>query len=339
MFEELCSIYSSSKDNIGEYYEDVVDINTGEICRCNIREMSLKDFLLSDRWKETVLALRNMIATQGIDIKRSDEFVRLKTSLPGATLSGRFEAREDFTAFGKRIICSRRLSHLIEHTGYIALDIDLADNANLSSFDNIRLVLKHRPEVAMYMRSCSGTGFFAIVKLAYPEKHKQQFRALQKDYATQGIVLDKACSDVTRVRFASWDFPENEGGCLYVNESCIPYASICGESEVGGTLELKTKHFSNYTRDNDVARAIEKKVSAIEQRRIDITEKYDDWIRIGYALASVQHMIDAESYFIRISSLNSSFDETKCRRQFAYLQCPRDITIGTFFSICKKYRV
>lgn len=218
MFEEVCSIYSDALDNVGRY----VDMETGEI----IQQMTIREFCLTDRWKSYVERLRELVAKYGSKAKKMQEYVDTKKQLPGATLSGLFATWDDecTTKDGRKFMApvSRRETHLQQHTGWLAIDIDLGDNQNLSNFENIRMICRFRPEIALLMRSCSGTGYFGLVRLAYPERHKEQFKALLKEYAAIGIKLDKQCGNIGRVRFASWDEPEH----IYIHKECKPYMGI-----------------------------------------------------------------------------------------------------------------
>ena len=221
MFDEICSIYSDALDNVGRY----VDRETGEC----IQQMTIREFCLTDRWKPYVQHLRAMRKEYGSKAKKMQEYIDTKKQLPGATLSGLFSIYDDecIRKDGSKFMApvSRRETHLKQHTGWLAIDIDLADNAHLSNFENVRFVCGYRPEIALLMRSCSGSGYFGLVKLAYPERHKDQFKALLKDYAAIGITLDKACSNIGRVRFASWDDSEH----IYINKNVVPYKGLEGE--------------------------------------------------------------------------------------------------------------
>lgn len=293
MFEEVCSIYASATDNCGRY----VDMETGEC----IQQMSIREFCLTDRWKPYVQRLRSMRQQYGSAAKKMPEYIDTKKRLPGATLSGLFGLWEDesLTEPGRRLMVSRRETHLQHHTGWLAIDIDLADNAHLSNFDNVRMACRFRPEIALLMRSCSGTGYFGLVKLAYPDRHKGQFKALIKEYASVGINIDKACGNIGRVRFASWDEPEN----IYINENATAY---CGVADMVVMPSPKPR-FTDQSRQaatnsdhqpgqigywqNDTPDIVLRKarvlVRKIEAKGVNILGNYDDWIRCGMSLYRV----------------------------------------------------
>lgn len=284
MFDEICSIYESSTDNKGRF----VDRETGECTQ----QMTIREFCLTDRWKPYVQRLRAMRQELGSKAKKMPEYIETKKMLPGATLSGLFELWEDdcIDKNGRtyRDVVSRRETHLKQHTGWLAIDIDLDDNQQITCFDNIRKVCRFRPEVALLMRSCSGTGYFGLVRLAYPEQHKAQFKALRQEYAALGITLDKACSNIGRVRFASWDDPEH----IYINEKAIPYKGLdAGETQILLTDTSHRHQPGRFSKGPDSCDIIYLKasrlVSKIEACGVDIMGCYDEWVRCGMALHDV----------------------------------------------------
>lgn len=299
IFDVKCSVYRSAKDRIG----------TGD--------MTIADFLLGERWKVPVLRLRDMVAEYGpLEAKKHEDYKLTKQQLPGATLSGLFSRRKG--------------DCLIQHTGFVAIDIDLGDNTSIGNFGTILRTLRHRAEVAMYMRSCSGTGYFALIPLAYPEHHKEQFRALQKEYAAMGIVLDNACSDITRIRFASYD--EHP----YVNEQAIPYMGVDLGSQ---TLAPRAAVYGGHVDSMDSkVQAVETLVSKLEMHHIDITDSYNDWYRIGFALANLPNPIGRQM-FHRVSAICKKYNPQECDKKFDTLQRPEKIGLGTFFHICEDYGI
>ena len=51
LFDVPCSVYVDAKDNYGRY----VDRETGEI----IQQMTIREFCMTDRWKDVVSHLRS----------------------------------------------------------------------------------------------------------------------------------------------------------------------------------------------------------------------------------------------------------------------------------------
>ncbi len=356
MFEEVCSIYADALDNVGRY----VDMETGEC----IQQMSVREFCLTDRWKPYVQHLRALRQQYGDKAKKMDEYVNTKKQLPGATLSGLFAiwpdecTRRDGSKFTAPV--SRRETHLQQHTGWLAIDIDLADNAHLANFDNVRMVCRFRPEIALLMRSCSGTGYFGLVRLAYPDRHKEQFKALIREYAALGITLDKQCGNIGRVRFASWDDPEhiyiNERACEYRGVDGPPKTSLMGRCPQWRTNDQTTNRLTDQTtnRPNDgfwdnprvQDRLTEVVVKAMVSRGINITEDYDEWCKAGWALKSHPY---GESLFHSLSACSKKYNQAATAHKWAQLGTSTTITQnyiihaakttlgdGTYHALCRQ---
>ena len=336
MFDEICSVYESAQDAQGRF----VDRETGEC----IQQMSIREFCLTDRWKPYVQRLRAMRQELGSKAKKMPEYIETKKMLPGATLSGLFALYEDdsLTHPGQRVMVSRRESHLKQHTGWLAIDIDLADNMQMSNFENVRMICRFRPEIALLMRSCSGSGYFGLVKLAYPERHKEQFKALLKDYAAIGITLDKACSNIGRVRFASWDDPEH----IYINENVVPYKGLEGEKSQLVSLASRQTYSSLHenvgyrTEDNshfwEQQRAQDRLIEVIVQELVgnhrNIAESYDEWVKVGWALRSHPYGIHL---FHQLSRCSSKYNEAQTNLKWQQLGNSQTVTYNYLVHACK----
>lgn len=336
MFDEICSVYESAQDAQGRF----VDRETGEC----IQQMSIREFCLTDRWKPYVQRLRAMRQELGSKAKKMPEYIETKKMLPGATLSGLFALYEDdsLTHPGQRVMVSRRETHLKQHTGWLAIDIDLADNMQMSNFENVRMICRFRPEIALLMRSCSGSGYFGLVRLAYPDRHKEQFKALIKDYAAIGITLDKACSNIGRVRFASWDDPEH----IYMNEKVVPYKGLEDEQSQLVSLVSRQAYRSHHenveyrTEDNshfwEQQRAQDRLIEIIVQELAgnhrNITESYEEWVKAGWALRSHPYGLHL---FHQLSRCSSKYNEAQTNLKWQQLGNSQTVTYNYLIHACK----
>lgn len=336
MFDEICSIYSDALDNVGRY----VDRETGEC----IQQMTIREFCLTDRWKPYVQHLRAMRKEFGSKAKKMQEYIDTKKHLPGATLSGLFALYEDdsLTHPGQRVMVSRRETHLKQHTGWLAIDIDLDDNKQLTQFNNVRFVCQYRPEIALLMRSCSGSGYFGLVRLAYPDRHKDQFKALLKDYAACGITLDRSCGNIGRVRFASWDDPEH----IYINENVVPYKGLEGEQSQLVSLASRQTYRSHHENVENRAeddsnfweqqRAQDRLIEVIVQELVgnhrNITESYDEWVKAGWALRSHPYGLHL---FHQLSRCSSKYNEAQTNLKWQQLGNSQTVTYNYLIHACK----
>lgn len=342
MFEEQCSIYADALDNVGRY----VDMETGEC----IQQMSIREFCLTDRWKPHVEKLRGLRTQFGRKAKQMPEYIKTKKELPGATLSGLFATWEDecVRKDGSKYMApvSRRETHLQQHTGWLAIDIDLDDNERIASFDNVRFVCQYRPEIALLMRSCSGNGYFGLVRLAYPERHKEQFKALLKEYAAIGITLDKQCGNIGRVRFASWDDPEH----IYINENVVDYKGVEEDAaplvprSVGASTYIEHgNHYSCPNVSNNPSafwdnpraqdRLIEVVVKALVSRKVNITETYEEWCKTGWALKTYPY---GEQMFHELSACSQKYNAAITAHKWRQLGHSRTVTGNYLIHVCKE---
>ena len=336
MFDEICSIYRDAKDALGRY----VDMETGEC----ITQMSIREFCLTDRWKPYVEKLRSMRQEFGSKAKKMPEYIETKKMLPGATLSGLFATYEDdsLTHPGQRVMVSRRETHLYRHTGWLAIDIDLQDNQQLTNFENIRMVARFRPEIGLLMRSCSGTGYFGLVRLAYPDRHKEQFKAILKEYAALGIVLDKQCGNIGRVRFASWD----DEAHIYINDHVQPYQGLATDEPqvvpMARPMYRQPQSNASYGGYGDKAfwedprtqdRIIELIVKAMVSRNINITESYDEWTKAGWALKAHPY---GERLFHELSACSRKYNSAQTAQKWRQLGSSHTVSYHYLFHAAKQ---
>jgi predicted P-loop ATPase len=148
----------------------------------NVSLHGLVDQIRSDKWREKIEFLRRRIQ-EGAP---KEEIEELKRGLPYFTASGTFLERND--------------KGLIEHSGKIAIDFD-----KLEDIDQTRTVLENDKYTEYLFLSCSGRGLCVIANID-PDKHLESFKFLENHYKTAyGLEIDKACKDVSRPRYVSFD--------------------------------------------------------------------------------------------------------------------------------------
>ena len=125
----------------------------------------------------------------------------LKAKLPAVTASGVFS--------------KRAASALVEHSGILIADVDLDDNPQLlEHMEEARALLCADKHVHFLFKSPSG-GLKVGVKIdaTDADTHKAAFVTVRDWFLdTHGIVIDKACSDVSRLCFLSHDVEAHYNG-------------------------------------------------------------------------------------------------------------------------------
>ncbi len=235
------------------------------------------------------------------DIRRK----HLKAQLPAATISGTFTKRET--------------AGLINHSGLICLDIDGKDNPGITSWPELRDKLMVYKNIMLSALSVSGKGVFIIIPLQHPERHRQQFSRLQKDFQSLDITIDPSCSNICRLRGISHD-PEAK-----VNLDALPYQGLQKE-EV-----LNKATFNN----DDLSRLIQ----LITDSRIDITDGYMNWYSIGCSLAN-ELGEGGRDYYHQISQFYDYYSKRETNKQFnACLRRGGNFTKSTIFYIADQHGI
>lgn len=281
-------------------------ISCFENCSSTIpRSINLLSWLTSEMCRDKVEQIRNI---QDEDLQKV-----IKVSLPAITPSGVYSYRAE--------------KDLIEHSGFLAFDIDLKDNRHISNFDNLKQKLSNIPNIAYCGLSVRGKGYWGLIPVpkSTPEVHKQRFAALMKDFKEFGIILDPSGGDVCHLRIYSWDQD------AYFNHSAITYSKL---------LDTKRKIYSrpilSHTR-----KKVEAIISQIKDNGIDITEDYKEgWLKIAAALAN-EFGEAGRGYFHEISMFHPKYSIKETDRMFdACLKHEyKKVTIGTFFHIASEYGI
>jgi len=148
-------------------------------------------------WSDAVGQLRAKAAA-GVPKK---ELADIKATLPYFTGSGVFSKRED--------------KGLIEHSGKIIIDFD-----NLMDITAARQILEADKYTEYLFKSCSGGGLAVVVNIE-PGRHLDSFLFLEDYYKrTYNLTIDKACKDVSRPRYISYD-PELYAATYFENVKLI----------------------------------------------------------------------------------------------------------------------
>lgn len=268
----------------------------------------LWEWLKHNKYKEEVMKYRKT--------KNRKKCEQIKSQLPCITPSG--------------IFLRRRKNELIQHSGYICIDIDYKQNEVFGRdwFEVKRKVADAFDSLCYAGMSISGNGIFLLFKIAYPERHQEQFNALAYEIKEKiGLTVDKSGCDVTRLRGASYDeYP-------IFNLDAIAYKRV-----------RRSPRQKSVCRTVKAQDATDAKVNALIEKighdRIDITSDYKDWFAIGCALASEYGKIEGLRLFHLVSMWSPKYYETECDEQFhKCLKYGTQIKIATFFYICRKYGV
>ena len=248
---------------------------------------------------------------------------QLKQALPCATLSGLFAG-------------GRRAENLVKHSGLICIDIDHCDTTATMN------KLKGWDIVAFASRSASGNGVYAIIPLAHPDKHLGQFLALERCFESEGIEIDKACKDVTRIRFISFDDD------MFYRPDAAEFTEVyeptrcTRDSTTHNKVQTFSRSWGNGIAGDDTLKRVISCVEELEARRIDICPDNEAWHKIAASLSTLG--IAGEDLFNRVAQLCSDPQRraTTAENSKEFNRCMKEnraITIATFFDECQRQGV
>lgn len=277
-----------------------------------VETLSLFEYFNDETYKSTVERIR--------ELTDKEEIKKLKSRLPAITVSGLFK--------------KRKISDLIEHSGYICIDIDGDDNPNITDFDMVRDQLSKVVNVAFASLSVSGRGVFCVIPIKEVDKHVEHFEALRIIFEGIGIIIDKGCKDVTRLRGYSYD-PN-----AYFNEDAIVFTQQVDFQKNNSTTQpVKTEIYVKNINSNsikgqgDTRAKVIKIITQLNSKGIDITENYQEWFQIACAIAN-EFGEGGRDMFSLVSQNNPSYHPDIADKMFSEcLQRGYPITIGTFFHL------
>ena len=276
-------------------------------------EVNLKDFILSGKYKEVAEQIRcGVTADERHDIKK-----QLYNQIPAVTVSGRFSQHNS--------------EHLIEASGLICIDIDWKDNVDI--MPQVPSILQKLKYVAYCGKSISGDGYFAIIPIENPKHFKQHFYALEEEMKSYGIVIDKSCKDITRLRYASYD-----ADGYYNPNATTYYWELDKEAKAAKSSKEKVtkKRLSPTSSSMTDAEMVGKQLEFLKSSSSTIPDDYDTWFKVGMALNSGLGE-DGRTFFHEFSKLSDKYDEDECNTQYdniiSHYDGDSDITLGTLFHI------
>jgi uncharacterized protein Smg (DUF494 family) len=184
------------------------------------------------------------------------------------------------------------------HSGIICIDIDAKDNEGVD-------VLAIRQDEYLYAlhQSTGGQGFAAYYRIE-GDRHLDAFYALEKRLADKfHIIVDPACKDVSRLRFVSFD-PN-----AYIANKQVPLFKTYLPKAKAAPVPKFYPHG-----EHDVEHILQQ----IEAKRIDLTDSYADWVKIGFAIASKYQDLGAD-LFHRVSRMSPKYNPESCDRKYKQL--------------------
>ena len=247
---------------------------------------------------------------------RAEQNSELKHTLPCITGSG-------------TIIGTRADNNLKHHNGYIVIDIDYQDNEHFKEeyFSQLKeKVFRNINEVCYAGHSAGGIGYYLIIGIENPQRHKEYFNYLASWFRyREDIIIDKSGKNLSRLRYYSVDDKQ------YINEN----ATILKESLLN-KIKVPTISRRGATSDINIIELVEK----IEAYGISIAPSYDEYLKLAIVFYNEQGE-DGRGLYHRVCSLDPKYKSRDCDEQFNEVSKRgySDCSIGTLVHLMKRYNV
>ena len=298
-------------------FEDFLDVKKTEISIFANVEDNVPKSMPLEYW------LLNTIKPQDEDLKQKVLEYRetfdpeIKKSLPCCTISANFETR-------------RSLDNIKQKNKLICLDVDRHTKSKKKTCNTcvdmllVKEMFMEHPCTLYAGKSVSGDGIYAIIRIHDEEKLKEYFEFFRKSLSKIGVNIDESCKDYTRLRFYSYD-PD-----AYFNPDALFYR-LPKEKK-----EIKPKALEHISKSD--AEKVEKIIEVLEKTSMDITQSYEDWIKIGAALYDGFGDL-GNSYFHKISSFYADYDPKETETKWNQCKKMNKIKLSSLFYVANSYGV
>lgn len=207
----------------------------------------------------------------------------------------------------------RNKQGIIEHSNLICIDVDEKDQICQINIEHI----KSDPYTFAMHRSVSGkNNSYAVYIKIDGNRHADAFLGLEKYFFSNfGVVVDKACKDVSRLRFVSYD-PE----CYVYKQSKIFKKYLTKEH----------KKILNYNFPTVIKTDFDELVS--KAKHLNLFDDYEDYINLAFGLAS-EFGESGRDYFYSLCSSSSKYEQKQAEKDYT-TACNRKnsgITIKTVY--------
>lgn len=212
--------------------------------------------------------------------------------LPCVTITGVFESY-------------RRIDLATSINPIFVIDIDKDDNPNIDNWNELKTKVAKLPYVFLTSFSCSGRGIYALAYYNNELNTEYMFNALQNDFKEMGIIIDKNCKDITRLRFISYDdnMLVRQGDIEQYNKYLVPVSNNT-TSDIGTINE-----------DNSfLYRAIYKLITEYDYR----ANSYGEWLQDAFRLSTFGEL--GYILFMLLSMKSDKYNEQAAKEKFKEAQ-------------------
>jgi len=292
------------KDNLYSYQE-----NTWSDISQEVSYSQVFDIIKSEKLKSKIELLRKKLSSG------NKEFYDIhKKQLPAVTFAGTFNLK-------------RRKENLKNYNSLLVLDIDKLSKEGMTK---TKALLDSDSYVKSFWKSPSDRGYKGLIKIKFSESllnknidfiHKEAFNVISKYFFDKhSIILDKSGSDITRLCFLSWD-PEMVNKRNFqefvIEESNFGQKlsnNLKIKNEVRSFANIKDALYNSIDKNNPYDRKLMSNIIRfLKNKNFSITSTYENWCKIGMAIASSFTFNIGKNYFIKLSMRDKEkFNEVNC---------------------------
>jgi len=218
----------------------------------------------------------------------------------------------------------------------ICIDIDKQDNEQI--INKVSDILKDLDCVLYSSKSCSGAGYFCIIPISDPNRFSEHWNSLNEDFKKMGITIDKACKDITRVRYFSYDddYYYNPNAAIYsrLETSSKEKERTKPERDSKAGNQSKQRVNKYAIKNSEEYKKLKQLYKDCEKEDINLADDYSNWRTIAMALIS-QFGEDGKELFNNFSSLSDKYNEDETNdfydELFDKYEDSNDITINSIY--------
>ena len=262
--------------------------------------------LHSDKQSSENMSITNYLASIKNGIWQDDVLsVRAgrleKSKVQAVTISGVFKERKS--------------DKLVEHSGFICIDIDAKDQISKIDIEAI----KQDPYVFAVHLSVRGFGYAVLIKID-PEKHLEAFLGIENYFfINYSIVIDKSCKDTSRLRYVSYD-PD-----IFINEKSKVFKKYLPKKEV------KIQQTKTIVVKSDFDEMVRQASS------MNLFDDYQNYIQLAFALVS-EFGQNGRYYFHQLCSCSNKYNQEQADKHYdkALTRKGTGITIASVYYVFKQ---
>jgi len=257
--------------------------------------ITLKQWINSSKYKSTVMKIR------ASDDKKQRDI--LKSQLPAITPAGVFS--------------KRGAKYLTQASGFLQFDLDAGDNPDMMDTEDWKNEIM-KLGASLCQISVSGKGLWGLFQISNPERYEDHFRSLYAVFENCGMIIDKSCRDIARLRGYSFD----------------EHTRINPDGIILSNFLPKPSQKPKPPQGTDTTEQVKQCLREIERTGVDITSTYEDWWSCGCSLAAEFGEM-GRGYFHATSQNHPEYDAAETDKKYDECLKGSGYSIGTFFHLCK----